>query len=410
MLPALAGALVLLAGCSGTRTGTSHAASAAPAATASPGSPPASSTPSRGVIRLIVPPGPVQNGNVNPKADWVTPFEQQTGCRVQLKNASTDAQAVADITRGIGRSYYDGILASPAVAGQLIRAGAVQPLDVRRISGYAQLSPRLRSAPSEVSGTRVYGMPYSWDSYVTGYDAGKVRPAPQAWSSLFAPASAARYAGKITVPDAPVTLALAALYLKSAQPSLGISDPFELTGPQLAAAVQAVNAVRHSVGTYWTQDSLVIGQLGDGQDVLGAVLGHQIVEMARAGLPTAGVPAPTAAAGAGTVVASVLSWMVTSQPPEAGCMYRWLSWSASAPVQERVSAWANTAPANPAACTGPAAANCAEFHEAGLATARNLVFDQLPASDCGGGQTGCTDYAQWQADWQHITGEPAASG
>ncbi len=38
------------------------------------------------------------------------------------------------------------------------------------------------------------------------------------------------------------------------------------------------------------------------------------------------------------------------------------------------------------------------------------MFDQLPASDCGGGQTGCTDYAQWQADWQHITGEPAASG
>jgi hypothetical protein len=38
------------------------------------------------------------------------------------------------------------------------------------------------------------------------------------------------------------------------------------------------------------------------------------------------------------------------------------------------------------------------------------VFERLPASDCGGGQTGCADYAQWQADWQHITGEPAASG
>ena len=177
------------------------------------------------------------------------------------------------------------------VAGQLIRAGAVQPLDVQRITGYAQLSPRLRSAPSEVSGSTVYGMPYSWDSYVTGYDAGTVRPAPQAWSSLFAPASAARYAGKITLPDDPVTLALAALYLKSAQPSLGISDPFQLTGPQLAAAVQAVNAVRRGVDTYWTRDSLVIGQLGDGQDVLGAVLRHQIVEMARAGLPTAAVPA-----------------------------------------------------------------------------------------------------------------------
>ena len=242
------------------------------------------------MVRLVVPPGPVQNGNVDPEADWVTAFEQQTGCQIELKDASTDAQALADITRGAGRSYYDGILASPEAAGQLIEAGAVRPLEVQRITGYTQLSPTLRSAPSEVSGSRVYGMPYSWDSYVTGYDAGKVKPAPQSWSSLFEPASAARYGGKITVPDAPVTLALAALYLKSAQPSLGITDPFELTEPQLAAAVQAVTAVRHNIGTFWTQDSLVIGQLGDGQDVLGAVLSHQIVEMARAGLPTAGVP------------------------------------------------------------------------------------------------------------------------
>jgi putative spermidine/putrescine transport system substrate-binding protein len=359
------------------------------------------------VVRLVVPAGPVQTGNVDPEADWVTAFARQTGCRIELQYASTDAQALADITGGVGRSYYDGILASPEVAGQLIEAGAVRPLNVQRITGYRQLSPTLRNAPSEVSGSRVYGMPYSWDSYVTGYDTGKVKPAPQSWSSLFQPASAARYGGKITVPDSPVTLALAALYLKSAQPSLGITDPFELTEPQLAAAAQAVTAVRHNIGTFWTQDSLVIGQLGDGQDVLGAVLSHQIVEMARAGLPTGAVPAT--AAGPGTAVGSVLSWMMTSQAPETDCTYRWLSWSASPSVQERVSAWTNSAPANPAACTGAAAANCSEFHEAGLATARNLIFDHLPDSDCGDRKTGCADYAQWQADWQHITGKPSPS-
>ena len=349
--PALAAALVLLAGCSGTPAAAPQAGATA-AATASPGST-ASAVPARGVIRLVVSPGPVQNGNVDPKVDWVTPFERQTGCLVVLKNASTDAQAVNDVNRGTGRSYYNGVLGSPEVLGQLAAAKALQPLNVQRIAGYAALSPRLRGAASELFGGQVYGMPYSWDSYVTGYDAGKVRPAPQGWSALFAPASAAQYAGKITLPDSPVTLALAALYLKSAQPSLGISDPFELTKPQLAAAVQAVSAVRPSVGTFWNQDSVVVGQLGDGQDLLGAVLSHQIVEMSRAGLPTAGVPSPTEAAGPGTAVGEVLSWMVTSKAPETDCMYRWLSWSASASVQERVSAWTANAPANPAACRGP---------------------------------------------------------
>lgn len=54
-----------------------------------------------------------------------------------------------------------------------------------------------------------------------------------------------------------------------------------------------------------------------------------------------------------------------------------------------------------------AAANCAEFHESSLPTARNIVFDHLPVSDCGTGQTGCTGYAQWQADWRRLTGEAA---
>ena len=408
VLPALAAALVLLAGCSGTPAAAPQARATA-SATASPGST-ASAVPARGVIRLVVPPGPVQNGNVEPKVDWVTPFEQQTGCVVVLRNASTDAQAVNDVNRGTGRSYYDGVLGSPEVLGQLAAANALQPLNVQRIAGYAALSPRLRGAASELSGGQVYGMPYSWDSYVTGYDTGTVRPAPQGWNALFAPASAAQYAGKITLPDSPVTLALAALYLKSAQPSLGISDPFELTEPQLAAAVQAVGAVRPSVGTFWNQDSVVVGQLGDGQDLLGAVLSHQLVEMSRAGLPTAGVPSPTEAAGPGTAVGEVLSWMVTSKAPETDCMYRWLSWSASASVQERVSAWTANAPANPAACRGPAAANCAAFHVSGLAVARNIVFDHLPVSDCGTGQTGCTGYAQWQSDWRHLTGETAAAG
>lgn len=407
-LPALTGVLVLLAGCSGTRTGTSPSASAAPAATAS-GASLVPAAPSRGTIRLVVTPGPVQNGNVDPRYNWVTPFEQRTGCQVLLKNASTDAQAVGDITQGAGRSYYDGVLGDPEVLGQLVEVKAVQPLNVQRITGYAQISSRLRNAPSEVSGGKVYGMPYSWDSYVTGYDVGKVKPAPQSWTSLFAPDSASRYPGKITMPDSPVTLALAALYLKSAQPSLGISDPFELTKAQLAAAQQAVSAIRSQVGTFWTQDSSVIGQLGDGQDLLGAVLSHQIVQMSRAGLPTAGVPVLTAAAGAASPVADVLSWMMTSQAPETPCMYQWLSWSVSNYVQERVSAWTTEAPASLAACRGAAAANCAEFRETSLATARNIVFDHLPVSDCGNGQTDCTDYTQWQSDWQHITGQPTVT-
>lgn len=402
--PALAGALILLAGCSGTSTGPSPAASASPAGTVSGA---ASAVPDNGVLRLVVPAGPVQTGNIDPRDDWVTPFEQQTGCQVELRDAGTDALAINDVNRGIGRSYYDGVLGSPEVLGALAQAGDLQPLDVQRITGYPQLSPQLRAAPSELYGGKLYGMPYSWDSYVTGYDPAVVKPAPQSWDTLFEPASAARYAHKITVPDSPVTLALAAVYLKSAQPSLGITDPFELTKPQLAAAQQAVIAIRPSVGSFWSQDSEVIGPLGDGQYVLGAVLDHQIEEMSRAGLPTAGWPAPAATTGQGPAVADVLSWMMTAKAPNSSCMYKWLSWSASPYVQESVSAFTSDAPANPAACRGAAAANCSQYHESSLPVVRNIVFEHLPVGDCGNGQAGCTTYEQWQTAWQRISLLPA---
>jgi putative spermidine/putrescine transport system substrate-binding protein len=391
---------MLVAGCSGGSGGTTHASGAAAASPSGTASPSASGR--QNLLRLVVPPGPVQNGNVIPRDDWVTPFEKRTGCQVDLKNDYTDAAAAKDFTAG--GSYYSGILASPELAGQLISTRAAAPLNTALIPGYTALGAALRTAPTEVSGGKTYGVPYAWDTYVTGYDAAKVNPAPQNWNALFVPASAARYAGKITMPDSTATIALAALYLKSAQPSLGITDPFELDKTQFAAATQAVNAVRHNVGTFWSQDSSVIGPLGDGQNVLGAVMTHQIAEMARAGLPAAGVPAQATAARSGETIGYVQSWLISAHAGNPSCMYRWLSWTASKSVQEQMSAWTGTAPANPAACTGPAAAICAAFHETSQSTARNITFEHLPLADCGNGRTGCTDYAHWQSAWHRIAG------
>jgi putative spermidine/putrescine transport system substrate-binding protein len=402
---------MLVAGCSGGSGGTTHA-SGTTHATGVAASPAGTAPAGQNLLRLVVPPGPVQNGNVMAQDDWVTPFQKQTGCLVYLKNAYTDAEAAKDITAG--GSYYSGVLASPELAGQLISSGAAAPLKTALIPGYTALSPALRTAPTEVSGGKTYGVPYAWDSYVTGYDASKVNPAPQNWNALFAPGSAARYAGKITMPDSPATIALAALYLKSAQPSLGITDPFELDKTQFAAATQAVKAVRNNVGTFWSQDSSVIGPLGDGQDVLGAVMTHQIAEMARAGLPTAGVPAQATAAGSGSgsgsgeTIGYVQSWLMSSHAGNPSCMNRWLSWTASKYVQEHMAAWTGTAPANPAACTGAASPICAAFHETSQSSARNMTFEHLPATACGNGRTGCTSYATWQSAWQRLA--PPAGG
>lgn len=388
-LPVLAAVLMLLAGCSGgAKPGLKPAAKTA-------GSP--SASPAHRMLRLVVPPGYVEDGSTNPGVNWVRDFQEGTGCRVELTDAPTDSAAVHDITAH--GSLYDGVLASPEAAGQLIGARAVAPLQVSRITGYQSIETPLRSAPGLRPGGAVYGMPYLWDSYVVGYDSGQVNPPPRNWAAIFGPASASRYPGKILLPGTPVTIALAALYLKSAQPSLGISDPFELDPAQFDAALGAIDAVRHDVSTFWAQDATVIGQLGDGQDVIGAVMTHQVSEMTRAGLAAASVPVP-AASGAAMTVGYVESWLISRHAPDPGCMYQWLSWSNSRYVQERASAWTGLAPVTPAGCAGPARAICAAYHEPSLAPAGNIVFEHLPVRGCGTGHADCMPYSRWVSAWR----------
>jgi len=51
-----------------------------------------------------------------------------------------------------------------------------------------------------------------------------VKPAPTSVSVLYSP----KFKGKITVPNNPIQIADAALYLSKTKPALGIKDPYEL--------------------------------------------------------------------------------------------------------------------------------------------------------------------------------------
>src|SRR5439155_12664926 len=55
-----------------------------------------------GKLSLIAWPGYVESGQNDPKFDWVTPFEQQTGCKVSVKYADTSPQMVTLMRQGGG--------------------------------------------------------------------------------------------------------------------------------------------------------------------------------------------------------------------------------------------------------------------------------------------------------------------
>ena len=312
---ALGAALTLLAAC------------ASPVGQAKP-APLTSIGPGEGSLRLLGMPGYVEDGSPDPRVDWVTAFERRTGCQVSYSQVA-NANSIPAMLRMNG-AKYDGVVAPPAVAGQLISAGLIAPLNTAIVHGYAAISPTFRTQAVVTSKGKTYGVPYVWNAYLLGYATSAVRPPPRSWGALFDPASAARYAGKIMLPDSPFTIALAALYLETARPSLGITDPYELTGSQFAAATGLLKSVRRSITQYYSQDSQVIGGLATGSAVLGAVDPHQVDVLARAGLKVAGADPAEGTTG------SVSFWLMSAHAPDPNCMYKWLAWSLTPRVQQQV--------------------------------------------------------------------------
>jgi putative spermidine/putrescine transport system substrate-binding protein len=91
-LAALTGTLVLaLAACGGGGGGGSAASGGAAPAPPSAAAYAGPVGQGEGKLSVLAWPGYAEDGSTDPAVDWVTPFEQQTGCQVTVKSFATSA-------------------------------------------------------------------------------------------------------------------------------------------------------------------------------------------------------------------------------------------------------------------------------------------------------------------------------
>ena len=72
-----------------------------------------------GQVDLIAWAGYVEDGSTDPNVDWVTPFEEETGCKVNVTTANTSDEMVTLMQTG----KYDGVSASGDATLRLIAGG-----------------------------------------------------------------------------------------------------------------------------------------------------------------------------------------------------------------------------------------------------------------------------------------------
>lgn len=386
---ALAAALALaLAGCARKKEEPAvEAPAAAPAAAAVESL--------EGQVDIVAWPGYIERGETDKAYDWVTPFEAETGCKVNVKTAGTSDEMVSLMTQG----GYDLVTASGDASLRLIRGGTVQPVDIARIPSYANVDERLREAPWHFVDGRHYGTPYQWGPNVLLYNTDSFRKAPTSWSVVFEEqklGDGKSNKGRIQAYDGPIYIADAALYLMTKKPELGIKDPYELSEEQYAAALEVLRKQHPLVHRYWHDANVQVQDFTTEGIVASGSWPFQANTLAANKQPVAStVPVEGATGWADTT-------MLAANAKHPNCAYKWLEWSLNAKVQGDVAAWFGSVPAVPAACTGNALLGDTGCATNGFDNFARIHFWRTPEASCSQGT--CVPYSRWATDYVAVMG------
>jgi putative spermidine/putrescine transport system substrate-binding protein len=378
-------ALLVTVGCS---------TNAAPPTTSAPQPPTAKTRPQasigqgEGQLALIAVDGYVDDS-------WAKPFVDQTGCKITTKYVGSSDE-MATLMKGGGGGQWDMVAASGDVGLRLIYNGDVKPMNTTLIPDFNNFHPFFKDPPFNTVNNIHYGISLQWGPNTLLFNTKKFANPPTSWNAIYDVANK----GLITVPDNPMQIADAALYLSKSQPSLGIKDPYELTKKQFDAAVAMLKQQKPLIRQYWVLPSDEIELFKNGLVLVGAASSYQTVQLKSAGAAVGEtVPTEGATGWADT-------WMLATKAPHPNCAYMWTRWVSTPKVQAQQALWFGETPVNAKACAemeGLQAGSCGAYHaNADAAYLDSIKFWKTPLAICPDGTSACIPYDQWLTAWTSV--------
>ena len=323
---------------------------------------------------------------------WVKPFEQQTGCQVNPKYAGSSDEMVALMKNG-GGGQYDMVSSSGDADLRILYAGDAHPVNISLIPSLKDFFPAFQSPPFNTINGVHYGVSLQWGPNVLMYNKKDFSTPPTSWSVIYS----SKYKGQVTVPDNPIQIADAALYLQTHNPALKITDPYELTQPQFQAAVHLLAGQRPLIEKYWGLASQEIFDFKNGNAIVGAGWPYQVSTLKTSRFPIGeAIPSEGATGWADT-------WMLAAKAPHPNCAYMWMRYISTPKVQAQQAVNYGETPDNKLACgymNQLQAGSCAEFHaNAPLSYFNSVKLWKTPLATCDNGKPDCVPYAQWVSAW-----------
>ncbi|MGR3723684.1 ABC transporter substrate-binding protein [Abyssibius alkaniclasticus] len=350
-----------------------------------------------GELSIVAWAGYIERGETDPAFDWVTGFEEATGCMVSVKTANTSDEMVALMNEG----GFDLVTASGDASLRMIAGDRVQPINTDLIPSWDTIDPRLQNAEWHTVDGVHYGTPYMWGANVLMYNTDLYPEPPTSWSAVFEEQTLAdgqSNVGRVQAYDVPIYIADAANYLMYRQPELGITSPYELNQEQYDAALNLLRGQRQLVARYWHDAFIQIDDFtNEGMAVSGSwpfmvqLLQAADVNVASV-IPVEGV----------TGWADTTMMHVNAKNPT--CAYLWMEHQLSSNLQSDLAVWFGASPSVPAACTDgrgmltPEGCTANQFDNF-----EQIKFWQTPVSACES-QGECVPYYRWVSDYIGVIG------
>ena len=258
---------------------------------------------------------------------------------MNAKYAGTSSEMVSLMANG-GGGQYDLVSASGDADLRLIYGGDVRPVNIDLIPSWKDFHPFLQSPSFNTIDGKHYGVSLQFGPNVLLYSTTAFPTAPTSWSTIYS----SQYKGKVTVPNNPIQIADAALYLSKTNPSLGITDPYELTQPQFDAAVNLLKQQKPLIKKYWNLASDEISLFQNKEVVVGAAWPLQTGTLKAAGFPAADTIPTEGATGWAD------SWLLATKAPHPNCAYLWMKYISEPKPQAQQALSFGETPANSLAC------------------------------------------------------------
>ena len=348
-----------------------------------------------GTLDIVAWPGYIERGETDRKYDWVSAFEKDTGCKVNVKTAATSDEMVSLMAQGV----YDLVTASGDASLRLIAGKRVQAIDTSKIAAFGTLDTRLKDKPWYVVEGKTYGVPYQWGPNVLMYNKTAFKQAPTSWAVVFEEQTLSdgkSNKGRVQAYDGAIYIADAALYLKTKRPELGIKDPYELNDQQYAAALDVLRKQRPLIHRYWHDYNVQMSDFKSEGVVASGSWPVQVNLLQGEKKPIDSV----------IPVEGVTGWadttMLHAQAKHPQCAYAWMNWSLNDKVQASVAEWFGSNPVTNSACSARTPGGGKPCSTNGFDQFEKIAFWKTPQSNCSQGK--CVPYSKWTADYISIMG------